>query len=157
MRTWYTTKPCFLTTKSHISHLVGDSAWEGHAANVFESSDDVVAYAKNDHLGFQVYYMWAGSRRRYVPDFLVKLRNGVTLALEIKGVDSPQNRAKRGTLTEWVAAVNAEGGFGAWASDVAFEPAQIHDIIGRYSSEKLYTSQTVMAVPALEFDASPSR
>ncbi|MEO0822899.1 MAG: hypothetical protein AAF074_21035, partial [Pseudomonadota bacterium] len=36
MRTWYTTKPCFPTSKSHISHLVGDSAWEGHAANVFE-------------------------------------------------------------------------------------------------------------------------
>ena len=26
MRPWYTTKPCFPTTKSHISHLVGESA-----------------------------------------------------------------------------------------------------------------------------------
>lgn len=35
MRIWYTIKPCFPTTKSHISHLVGESAWEGHAANDF--------------------------------------------------------------------------------------------------------------------------
>jgi len=32
MRTWYTTKPCFPAIKSHISHLVGDSSWEGYAA-----------------------------------------------------------------------------------------------------------------------------
>jgi type III restriction enzyme len=53
MRTWYTTKPCFPTTKSHISHLVGDTAWEGHAANAFEKSDDVLSYAKNDHWAFR--------------------------------------------------------------------------------------------------------
>jgi hypothetical protein len=81
---------------------VGDSAWEGHAANVFEKRDDVLAYAKNDHLGFQIYYMWAGSRRRYVPDFLVRLAGGTILALEIKGTDSPQNKAKRDALNEWV-------------------------------------------------------
>ncbi len=45
-------KPCFPAIKSHISHPVGDSAWEGHAANVFEGRDEVIAYAKNDHLGF---------------------------------------------------------------------------------------------------------
>jgi hypothetical protein len=38
---WYTSKPCFPAIKSHISHLVGDSAWEGHAANVFEGRDEV--------------------------------------------------------------------------------------------------------------------
>ena len=47
MRTWYTTKPCFPTTKSHISHLVGDSSWEGHAANIFEKREDVIAYIES--------------------------------------------------------------------------------------------------------------
>jgi type III restriction enzyme len=132
MRTWYTTKPCFPTTKSHISHLVGDSAWEGHAANVFEKREDVLAYAKNDHLGFQIYYMWAGSRRRYFPDFLVRLAGGKILALEIKGTDSPQNKAKRDALNEWVKAINAAGGFGRWAWDVAFKPGEVQDIITRH-------------------------
>ena len=136
MRTWYTTKPCFPTAKSHISHLIGDSAWEGYAANVFEKREDVAAYAKNDHLGFQVYYMWAGSRRRYVPDFLVRLSSGRLLALEIKGTDNAQNRAKRGVLDEWVRAINAVGGFGRWAWDVAFTPGEVQDIISRANAEE---------------------
>ena len=75
MRTWYTTKPCHPARKSQISHLVADSAWEQYAANFFEKSADVVSYAKNDHLGFHVHYLWNGSRRRYVPDFLIRLAN----------------------------------------------------------------------------------
>jgi type III restriction enzyme len=133
MRTWYTTKPNCPTSKSHISHVVGDSSWEQYAANVFESSNEVgskvLAYAKNDHLGFQIHYLWQGSRRRYIPDFLVKLANGKTLALEIKGEDSPQNQAKRDALAEWVTAVNSAGGFGKWAWGVAFEPIQVQDIL----------------------------
>ncbi len=69
-----------------------------------------------------------------MPDFLVRLRNGVTLALEIKGVDSPQNKAKRDALAEWVNAINAAGGFGAWVCDVAFEAAQVHDIVSKHAS-----------------------
>ena len=134
MRTWYTTKPCFPAIKSHISHLVGDSSWEGHAANVFETRKDVEAYAKNDHLGFRIYYMWKGSRRRYVPDFLVRLSGGNLLALEIKGTDSPRDKAKRDALNEWVKAVNAAGGFGRWSWDVAFEPGEVQDIITRHAA-----------------------
>lgn len=134
MRTWYTTKPCFPTTRSHISHMVGDSSWEGHAANILEKRDDIVSYAKNDHLGFQIYYMWAGSRRRYVPDFLIRFTSGITLALEIKGTDSPQNQAKHHALNEWVQAINAAGGFGQWAWDVAFSPDEVQDILDRHGN-----------------------
>ncbi|MDP1690676.1 MAG: hypothetical protein Q8L49_01715 [Burkholderiaceae bacterium] len=87
---------------------------------------------KNDHLGFQVFYLWGGSRRRFVPDFIVRLANGKTLVLEIKGEDSAQNRAKRDALVQWVEAVNAKGGFGAWCWDVAFAPAEVQDILARH-------------------------
>jgi type III restriction enzyme len=133
MPTWYTTKPNLKTTKSQISHVVGDSSWEGYAANLFEMSDRVLAYAKNDHLGFDIHYLWNGVRRRFVPDFLVRLAGGRTLVLEIKGEDSEQNRAKREALDAWVQAVNARGGFGVWYADVAFEAAQIRDIIDRHA------------------------
>ena len=129
MRTWYTTKPNVPTVKSQISHAVGDSTWEGHAANVLETSDKVVSYVKNDHLGFQIHYLWNGSRRRFLPDFLIRLANGKTLVLEIKGVDDDQNRAKRAALGAWVQGVNQRGGFGVWTHDVAFEPSQIADIL----------------------------
>ncbi|WP_058556033.1 hypothetical protein [Thiohalocapsa sp. ML1] len=133
MRTWYTSKPTLRATKSHISHVVGDSAWEGYTANTFEARDEVLAYAKNDHLGFQIHYLWGGSRRRFLPDFLIRLWNGKTLALEIKGEDSPQNQAKRDALAEWVAAVNAAGGFGEWCWDVVFAPHEIDDIISLHA------------------------
>jgi type III restriction enzyme len=132
MRTWYTTKPCHPTRKSQISHVVADSAWEQYAANVLESSPLVTSYAKNDHLGFQVYYLWNGARRRYIPDFLIRLANGKTLVLEIKGEVSDQDRSKRSAMSAWVSGVNAKGGFGVWSTEVAFEPAQVHDILLRH-------------------------
>ena len=132
MRRWYTTKPVVPTVKSQISHVVGDSAWEGYAANLFETSQGVVSYVKNDHLGFQIYYMWNGSRRRFIPDFILRLANGKTLVLEIKGVDDDQNSAKRSALAAWVQGVNQKGGFGVWVHDVAFTPSQVQDIVRQH-------------------------
>jgi type III restriction enzyme len=131
MRTWYTTKTCHAAQKSQISHMLADSAWEQQAANLFEMDGRVVAYAKNDHLGFEVSYLWNGVRRRYLPDFLVRLADGRTLVLEIKGEDSPQARAKHAALDAWVQAVNTKGGFGLWCWDVAYQPGQLRDILAR--------------------------
>ena len=134
MRTWYTTKSCDFTRKSQISHVVIDGTWEKYVADALESSalaDTVIAYAKNDHLGFNVYYLWNGSKRRFIPDYLIRLANGKTLVLEVKGVDSSQNAEKRAALDLWVKAVNAKGGFGTFVWDVIFEPAQIYDAIKR--------------------------
>lgn len=78
--------------------------------------------------------LWAGSRRRYVPDFLIRFKSGVTLALEIKGTDSPQNQAKRHALNEWIQAINAAGGFGQWSWDVAFNPDEVQDILDRHGN-----------------------
>jgi hypothetical protein len=30
--------------------------------------------------------------------------------------------------------VNAKGGFGLWCADVAYEPAQVQDVVARWSS-----------------------
>lgn len=132
MRTWYTTKVCHPTQLCQISHMVADSAWEQYAANLFENNKLIGAYAKNEHLGFQVYYLRNGARRRYIPDFLIRLANGMTLVLENKGEDSEQNRAKRAALDAWVKGVNAKGGFGVRCWDVAFQPAQIQDILTKH-------------------------
>ncbi|MFO1305362.1 MAG: DEAD/DEAH box helicase family protein [Burkholderiales bacterium] len=145
MRTWYSTKPCVGTKKSQISHMVADSSWEQHAANLFEKSGLVAAYAKNDHLGFQIYYMWNGSRRRYIPDFLIRLASGRILVLEIKGEDSEQNKVKRAALAAWVDGVNAKGGFGTWCWDVAFDPAQIQDILHKHSTTAAKSRDLVRA------------
>jgi type III restriction enzyme len=132
MRTWYTTKPCLTTSRSQLSHAVTDSAWEAYAANLLETSPHVIAYAKNDHLGFQVHYLWNGAKRRYLPDYLIRLSNDKTLILEIKGERSEQNDHKHAALRSWVEAVNTKGGFGTWACDVAYDMAKLHDLLAAH-------------------------
>lgn len=129
MRTWYTGKPCERTRKSHINVCVYDSAWEATDAFVLDDSEDVSAWVKNDHLGFEVLYVYRGVLRKYRPDFLVRLRNDDMLILETKGQDTDQDQVKRRYLEEWTKAVNAHGGFGRWRWAVAREPGEIRDIL----------------------------
>ena len=132
MRPWLTTKPCAPTECSQISHVVYDSAWEKMVADVCEDHPGIAAWAKNDHLDFKVRYLWRGSSRNFVPDYLIRLTNGRTLVLEVKGQDSQQNAEKRAAMETWVKAVNEQGGFGQWAFDTVFEPAQTRDVIERH-------------------------
>jgi type III restriction enzyme len=129
MRTWYTGKACERTKKSHIKVCVYDSTWEASDAFVLDDSDAVAAWAKNDHLGFEVLYFYGGVVRKYRPDFLVRLRSGDMLVLETKGQDTEQDKVKRQYLEEWIQAVNAHGGFGHWRWAVARHPGEIRDIL----------------------------
>jgi type III restriction enzyme len=69
----------------------------------------------NDHLGFEIVYVLEGAVRKDRPDFLVRLADGTTLVLEVKGQDSAQNQTRRKYLDEWVKVVNQQGGFGGWS------------------------------------------
>lgn len=132
MRPWLTTKPCEPVLRSQISHAVYDSVWEKAVVDLCEKESFVTAWAKNDHLDFVVRYLWRGSSRNFIPDYLIRLNNGKTLVLEVKGQDSDQNRAKRAAMDVWVKAVNEQGGFGQWCFDVVFDPAQIRDALNRH-------------------------
>ncbi|HUG43513.1 MAG TPA: type III restriction endonuclease subunit R, partial [Acidobacteriota bacterium] len=129
MRPWYTGKPCERTKKSHINVCVYDSAWEASDAFVLEESEAVDAWVKNDHLGFEILYIFRGVVKKYRPDFLVRLKNGDMLVLETKGQDTEQDKVKRSYLDEWTQAVKAHGGFGRWRWAVASAPGEIRDIL----------------------------
>jgi type III restriction enzyme len=133
MQPWYTRKPNDPTQHSHINFTVHDSRWEASATQELERNSQVEAWAKNDHLGFKILYIFNGILHEYWPDYLVRLKNGVTLVLEIKGEDSEQNRAKREALKEWVEAVNEDGKYGVWSWDVAFDPADVRSIIKKHN------------------------
>ncbi len=128
-RTWYTGRPCERTRRSHINVCVYDSTWEASDAFVLDDNDAVSAWVKNDHLGFEVLYVYRGVVRKYRPDFLVRLANGDMLVLETKGQDTEQDKVKRRYLDEWAQAVNAHGGFGHWRWAVAHYPGEIRDIL----------------------------
>jgi type III restriction enzyme len=136
MRPWFTGRPCENTRRSHINVCVYDSRWEASESFVLDRRDQrhVAAWAKNDHLGFEVMYVFGGIVRKYRPDFLIRLTNGTMLVLEVKGENTPRDDTKRRFLAEWVRAVNADGGFGRWANDVSFNTADIHGILEKHDA-----------------------
>ena len=131
--TWYTGKPCERTKKSHINFCVYDSTWEASDAFELDRNSHVAAWVKNDHLGFEIPYIFQGIVRKYRPDFLIRLSNGRYLVLETKGKETEQDRTKREFLKEWILAVNEQKGFGVWSADVAFHPGEVKDILERHS------------------------
>jgi len=137
MRTWYTGRPCERTRKSHINVCVYDSTWEASDAFVLDNSEQVDAWVKNDHLGFEVLYVYRGIVRKYRPDFMVRLANGAMLVLETKGEDTEQDQVKHRYLDEWVQAVNAHGGFGLWRWAVVRRPGEIRDVLVNCAGEKV--------------------
>lgn len=142
MRPWYTGKPCEHTQRSHINFCVFDSTWEASEAYELDRSEHVDAWVKNDHLGFEVLYVFKGIVRKYRPDFLIRLADGTMLVLEVKGQDSQENRTKRQFLDEWVNAVNAHGGFGRWAWDVSFDQSDVGGILAKHVGSQATVAQS---------------
>lgn len=134
MRPWYTGRPCELTQKSHINFCVYDSTWEATEAYELERAPEVESWVKNDHLGFEILYIWQGVVKKYRPDFLIRLTNGVNLVLEVKGQDTQENRSKRQFLDEWITAVNEHGGFGLWRAGVVLQPKEVLGIMRKHAA-----------------------
>lgn len=134
MAPWYTSKPCAPADHSHVSFCAFDSTWEASEAFALDRDPRVASWVKNDHLGFEVHYLFEGGVHKYRPDFLVRLVNGVRLVLETKGQESAQDRTKRDFLAEWVTAVNEQGTFGRWACDVSRSPSDLPDVLARHAS-----------------------
>ncbi len=133
MHPWYTGKPCEVTKRSHISHCVYDSTWEATEAFELERNKQVAAWVKNDHLGYEIMYVYKGIVKKYRPDFLIRLATGKMLVLEVKGQDTQQDKTKREFLGEWIKAVNQHGGFGEWAWGVSLDPADLATLLDKHN------------------------
>ncbi|MEI7731770.1 MAG: hypothetical protein WCO56_19515 [Verrucomicrobiota bacterium] len=112
-----TKRPVTPTQNSHINLVVQHSDWEAQAATVMEQCPAVHYYARNDHLGLTVPYDFYGISHTYEPDFLVRLKNGLTVMLEIKGYEVHElekTNHKHNAARRWVDAVNNLKEFGPW-------------------------------------------
>lgn len=112
----YATDPA----KSHVNYVICDSDWEAEFARVAEQHPRVIAYVKNQALGFEVPYLDGAVPRKYVPDFIVKLDDGgpdpLNLVVEIKGFRKGDAQLKAEAMKQrWVPGVNALGKYGRWA------------------------------------------
>lgn len=103
---------------------------------MIEKNDNVAAWVKNDHLGFYINYVFEGRFFRYIPDFLIKLKNGHMLILEVKGKETEKDKVKRQYLDEWVEAVNETREYGVWHSDCVYLTPEIASIIEKYCGDE---------------------
>ena len=140
MPTWYTGKPCHFTDRSHVNMCVFDSTWEASEAYELDHNPLVDAWVKNDHLGFEVLYVYRGVVRKYRPDYIIRLKTGNMLVLETKGQPDQQTQAKRRTLEQWAQAVNQHGGFGRWSADESMDPGDVKDILLKHGAERVAVS-----------------
>ena len=116
-----TTKDVYVTdpAKSHVSHVVCDSDWEGELARVLERNPRVLSYVKNQGMQFEVPYRDGAVPRRYIPDFIIQVDDGrdepLNLIIETKGFKGGDAQLKAETMrTMWVEGVNNLGGYGRW-------------------------------------------
>ena len=122
--------------KCHINWIVCDSDWEAEFCRVAESHPRARAYAKNQSLGLEIPYLLAGQRRRYIPDFIVRIDDGdpdpLNLIVEIKGYRGEDAKEKANTLrTYWVPGVNNLKKFGRWQ---AAEFTAVYEIEAEFES-----------------------
>ena len=94
--------------------MVLDSTWEATEAFHLDRNPEVDAWVKNDHLSFEILYIYNGTIKKYRPDYIVRMKTGEMGIIETKGKETEQDRVKKRFLQEWIDAVNQHGGFGKW-------------------------------------------
>lgn len=151
-----TVKPVQATTASHLNCVAADTrSWEQAAASQLEllaRQGLVTCYARNDHLEMNVPYEYYGQLRAYEPDFLVRLKNGLQVLLEIKGQAMAETETKHQAARRWVSAVNNWGQLGAWDFVACYEPqrlgGQLAALAERQAAAANQTSSAVRRVPS---------
>jgi type III restriction enzyme len=130
--------------KCQVNFVVYDSDWEAELCRVLESHPRVRAYVKNHSLGFDVPYRMGGEKRRYLPDFIVRVDDGrgdddlLNLVVEVKGYRKEDAKEKKLTMdTFWVPGVNNLGTYGRWGF------AELRDVFEMSSDMKARISQLI--------------
>jgi len=131
-----TTRPCVFTRFSHLNQVAGDTGtWEQIATFRLDqavSAGTVRYYARNDHLGLLIPYEMNGVSHAYEPDFLVRLADGRTVILEIKGYEPNEALAKHAAAHRWVSAVDNWGQLGTWEFQVCRDPQMLGPQLDRW-------------------------
>lgn len=137
---FWTSKSVRVAIHSHLNYVVMDtSRWEQSATYYIDTDNHVAAFVKNQGLGFAIPYLHNGQAHDYIPDFIVRLHNGVQLILETKGFDELAE-VKVAAAQRWVDAVNAEGSFGVWRYEIVRNPNEV--------PSRLQKASTTNGVPA---------
>jgi type III restriction enzyme len=119
-----TSRPTVPLSKSHFNRAPILSSYERIAIEEFEDSDLVDYYTPNHrNIGFTIGYTFKGEIKRYEPDFVLHLNNGVNVVLEVKGIGGRHHQpdalpAKNAAAYKWCQAVTNMGTLGQWVFDI---------------------------------------
>ena len=135
-----TVRPVQPTDASHLNYVACHTAsWEQAAMFRIEQlaqDGPVECYARNYRLEFTIPYELYGEPRAYEPDFIIRLRDGLSVVLEIKGAPDPDAEAKHQAARRWIHAVNNWGRLGEWDFLVCRDPQQLGQEIDRLSAAR---------------------
>ena len=106
--------------RSHVNWVICDSDWEAEFCRAAEANPYVLAYVKNQGLGFEVPYQRGVNRHTYLPDFILRVDDGrpdpLQLVVEVKGFRGEDAKEKALAMRDyWVPGVNNLQRFGRWA------------------------------------------
>ena len=103
------------TEKTHLDKMIGHNQFELDIGKELDKSVNVISWIKSDMVNFNVKYEdGEGKSRKYKPDFIIHLCNGVNLILEGKGEDREDVKYKTKAIKEYVEAVNEDNNKGIW-------------------------------------------
>ncbi len=125
-----TTKEVHSCQRSHVNALVLDSKWEQTAAFYLELRHDLAPfYVRNERPFLLIPYDYEGVSHYYETDYLVRLIDGRTLLLEVKGQETDQARAKHQAAKRWISAINHWGKLGQWEFAVCYDPQLLPSVL----------------------------
>ena len=144
---FHTTLPIRRLYKSHLNAAVVRSSGQGGlvgedaAIDVLDATDNLVeCFAPNDRrIGFKIWYEHNGQTRFYEPDFIVRMRGGKQVLLEIKGGggvvhDEDAVQAKLAATEKWVRAVNNAGRYGRWAHEICYATKDLRAQLAKHAT-----------------------
>jgi type III restriction enzyme len=84
--------------------------------------DTALVRQSDGFAGLEIPYEFYGVAHKFIPDFIVRLTNGISLILEVKGMHGEKEDAKFQAAKRWVSAVNNWGRMGQWQFHVCKDP-----------------------------------
>ena len=151
---YQTTRPVVNLTKSHLNRAMIQSGantgdFEVGAIEILEELDCVEYYTPNDsQVGLIVPYDYDGETKSYEPDFIVKLKDGKTIILEIKGGggmihDPNMVYAKNAAAKKWCAAISNLGKYGNWEYEICEDNSKLRGLLSNHAGAEIFPFKIV--------------
>jgi type III restriction enzyme len=134
-----TIRPVVAVERSHLSGVIYRVTPEREAAEVLDRSPFVESFAANSRgFGLTIVYQDGEGARDYEPDFIVRLRGGKHLLLEIKGVggeihDENLVAIKNQATRKWVSAVNNAKRYGVWDFEICRDIRTLEAVLQKHA------------------------